>query len=130
MYARLPVVAVNSGGPTESVVDGETGFLVPPDPAAFATALSRILDTPTERTVRPSPRPDRVGPNPGADIMWTDAQTAHGRERPHTRSRAVLARDLWHDPQPRAARAGCVKKQVDSKGWADVIHVIVASAAW
>src|SRR5262249_54716699 len=29
MYARVPVVAVNSGGPTESILDGATGYLVP-----------------------------------------------------------------------------------------------------
>jgi glycosyltransferase involved in cell wall biosynthesis len=36
MYCQLPVVAVNDGGPTETVVDGLTGFLCDPDPESFA----------------------------------------------------------------------------------------------
>ena len=44
-----PVLAVNSGGPTESVVDGETGFLLEPTPAAFAAAMARCADTPALR---------------------------------------------------------------------------------
>ena len=36
MYCELPVVAVNDGGPTETVVDGLTGFLCRPDPESFA----------------------------------------------------------------------------------------------
>jgi len=42
-YGR-PVVASRLGGPMELVLDGETGFLVPPsDPAALAAALDRLL---------------------------------------------------------------------------------------
>ncbi|RKP23332.1 alpha-1,3/1,6-mannosyltransferase ALG2 [Syncephalis pseudoplumigaleata] len=47
MYARLPVVAVADGGPTETVLDGETGYLCPADPAAFATAIGRLLSEET-----------------------------------------------------------------------------------
>ncbi|KAJ1658203.1 Alpha-1,3-mannosyltransferase-like protein [Dispira simplex] len=36
MYARLPVIAVNSGGPKETVVHEVTGFLCPPDPEEFS----------------------------------------------------------------------------------------------
>ena len=44
MAAGLPVVATNVGGVAESVVDGETGLLVPPgDPDALAAALDRLL---------------------------------------------------------------------------------------
>jgi glycosyltransferase involved in cell wall biosynthesis len=44
MAAGLPVVATNVGGVAESVVDGETGLLVPPgDPGALAAALDRVL---------------------------------------------------------------------------------------
>ncbi|KNC47936.1 uncharacterized protein AMSG_04171 [Thecamonas trahens ATCC 50062] len=42
MYASRPVVAVASGGPTESIVDGETGLLVAPEPAAFADAMRTL----------------------------------------------------------------------------------------
>src|SRR3954468_14670986 len=44
MAAGLPVVATDVGGVAESVVDGETGLLVPPgDPAGLAAALDRLL---------------------------------------------------------------------------------------
>ncbi|KAI8825741.1 alpha-1,3/1,6-mannosyltransferase ALG2 [Fimicolochytrium jonesii] len=43
MYASLPVIAVNSGGPLETVVEGVTGFLRDGDPEAFAEAITRIV---------------------------------------------------------------------------------------
>ncbi|KAG2446848.1 hypothetical protein HYH02_008005 [Chlamydomonas schloesseri] len=43
MAAARPVVAVNSGGPTESVVSGVTGFLCDPTPAAFAGAMAALM---------------------------------------------------------------------------------------
>jgi glycosyltransferase involved in cell wall biosynthesis len=45
MAAGLPVVATNVGGVSELVLDGETGFLVPPgDPRSLAGAIERLLD--------------------------------------------------------------------------------------
>ena len=44
MYNELPVIAVNDGGPMETVVDGETGFLKNPDPEDFADAMKIIVD--------------------------------------------------------------------------------------
>jgi alpha-1,3/alpha-1,6-mannosyltransferase len=46
MAAGCPVVAVNGGGPAETVVEGETGFLRPPEPEAFAEAAARLLADP------------------------------------------------------------------------------------
>jgi alpha-1,3/alpha-1,6-mannosyltransferase len=46
MAARRPVVAVDGGGPRETVVDGETGLLCPPTAGAFAAAMQRLLDEP------------------------------------------------------------------------------------
>ncbi|HEY2996391.1 MAG TPA: glycosyltransferase, partial [Methylomirabilota bacterium] len=43
MAAARPVIAVNRGGPTETIVDGRTGWLAAPTPAAFAEALARVL---------------------------------------------------------------------------------------
>ena len=43
MYSRTPVIAVNSGGPTETVVDGATGWLRDPTPAAFAAAMEEVV---------------------------------------------------------------------------------------
>ncbi len=44
MSAGLPVVGTRAGGIPESIVDGETGLLVPArDPAAIAHAMARML---------------------------------------------------------------------------------------
>ena len=49
MLASLPVVATNVSSIPEIVTDGETGLLVPPDdPAALATAVTRVLDDPAD----------------------------------------------------------------------------------
>lgn len=47
--AGLPVVSVNAFGPTEVVVDGVDGFLVPDDAEAFSAALIRLLREPELR---------------------------------------------------------------------------------
>lgn len=50
MMSGLPVVATAVGGVPEQVLEGETGFLVPPeDPEALARALRRLLDDPNLR---------------------------------------------------------------------------------
>jgi glycosyltransferase involved in cell wall biosynthesis len=47
MACGRPVVATPVGGVPEAVVDGQTGYLVPPkDPAALAEAVLRLLDDP------------------------------------------------------------------------------------
>jgi len=46
MGAGKPVIAVNQGGPKESIVDGETGYLVAPEPSAFAEAMARLAGDP------------------------------------------------------------------------------------
>ncbi|CAG8638088.1 13299_t:CDS:2 [Ambispora gerdemannii] len=43
MYASLPVIAVNSGGPTESILDEVTGFLCDPTPEAFSQSIVKLL---------------------------------------------------------------------------------------
>ncbi|KAJ7197270.1 mannosyltransferase [Mycena pura] len=54
MCCGLPVLACNSGGPTESIVNEpaaeRTGWLCPPDPELWADALAEIVSmTPAER---------------------------------------------------------------------------------
>lgn len=50
MAMARPVVSMNNGGPAETVVDGETGFLVPPeDPDALADRVVRLLRDPALR---------------------------------------------------------------------------------
>jgi len=48
--AGLPVVAFEAGGLTEGVVDGKTGFLVPPqDVESLGEAIARLADDPALR---------------------------------------------------------------------------------
>ena len=47
MYCGKPTVATKVAGTTEQILDGETGFLVPPaDPEALAEAILKILELP------------------------------------------------------------------------------------
>jgi alpha-1,3/alpha-1,6-mannosyltransferase len=46
MAAGRPVVAADSGGPAETIRDGETGFLRPPAAPAFAAALECLVRSP------------------------------------------------------------------------------------
>lgn len=39
-----PVIAVNHGGPTESIEDGQQGFLSPPTPEAFAERMALLAN--------------------------------------------------------------------------------------
>ncbi|XP_071952499.1 alpha-1,3/1,6-mannosyltransferase ALG2-like [Antedon mediterranea] len=43
MYMSRPVIAVNSGGPLETIVDGKTGYLCPPEAEEFAVAMERFV---------------------------------------------------------------------------------------
>lgn len=46
----VPLVASNVGGMRETVIDGETGYLIPPgDPEALADRILRILGDPAKR---------------------------------------------------------------------------------
>lgn len=46
MAYKKPVLATASGGPLESVRDGSTGFLLPPDAAAWSSALQHVAAQP------------------------------------------------------------------------------------
>jgi alpha-1,3/alpha-1,6-mannosyltransferase len=43
MACGTPVVATDSGGPRETIVEGATGYLCAPDPSAFADRLARLI---------------------------------------------------------------------------------------
>ncbi|KDP34793.1 hypothetical protein JCGZ_10573 [Jatropha curcas] len=46
MAAYKPVIACNSGGPTETVKDGVTGFLCESTPKAFSLAMAKLIQDP------------------------------------------------------------------------------------
>ncbi|CAG7733171.1 unnamed protein product [Allacma fusca] len=46
MYLGKPVIAVDSGGPRETVVDSSTGFLCPAIESHFGVAMARIVKDP------------------------------------------------------------------------------------
>jgi alpha-1,3/alpha-1,6-mannosyltransferase len=43
MYAKCPVIACDSGGPRETIISGETGFLCEPNSVAFSEKLAIVL---------------------------------------------------------------------------------------
>jgi glycosyltransferase involved in cell wall biosynthesis len=44
MAMKKPIIATNAGGPREIVINGETGYLVPPQqPAEMSEAILRVL---------------------------------------------------------------------------------------
>ena len=45
---KLPVMACKSGGPTESIVDGETGFLLNSDEKEWAAKMTWISQNPSK----------------------------------------------------------------------------------
>lgn len=47
MYMKRPVIAVNSGGPLETVQNGVTGFLCNPDAESFALVMKEFLKNPS-----------------------------------------------------------------------------------
>lgn len=47
MYMQCPVIAVNSGGPLESIVHSVTGFLCDPDPEHFSEAIEKFIQEPS-----------------------------------------------------------------------------------
>ena len=51
MLSGKPVITcTDSGGPLEFVVDGETGYVVPPDAGAIAAAIERLAGAPSRAT--------------------------------------------------------------------------------
>ncbi len=46
MSCKTAVIGVAEGGVQETIIDGETGYLVPRDPAQFARCLNRLISMP------------------------------------------------------------------------------------
>ncbi|XP_005509877.2 alpha-1,3/1,6-mannosyltransferase ALG2 [Columba livia] len=60
MYMRCPVIAVNSGGPLESVLHNVTGFLCDPLPTQFSEAMEKIVRDPLLKDTMGAAGRDRV----------------------------------------------------------------------
>lgn len=78
MAAARPVIAVNRGGPTETIVSGETGWLAVPTPAAFAEAIARVLG-------------DREGARRMGEAGWSHVRANFSRAAFGDRMHAALA---------------------------------------
>lgn len=86
----LPVAAVDATGTAETVRDGETGFLVPPDPEALAQACGRLADDPELRR--------RMGER-------AQALSARWSVEGMTERVAGLYRALWEEDRTPAGRS-------------------------
>lgn len=60
MYMRCPVIAANSGGPLESVVNNVTGFLCEPLPTCFSEAMEKFVNDPALKRTMGAAGRDRV----------------------------------------------------------------------
>ena len=75
MYAGSPVIAVNSGGPKETVIHKETGLLVENTVEGFASALTHMVNHPTGAVEMGRKGHERVAANFGLDTFrarWAD----------------------------------------------------------
>jgi glycosyltransferase involved in cell wall biosynthesis len=87
MACGTPVIAPSTGGASEIVEDGVTGWRVPvTDPAALATALHDILDEPSVRRIAGEQAADFVRHNASLETMARRFITLYRlveEERPH-----------------------------------------------
>ena len=90
-----PVIAGRSGGAADAVLDGETGFLVPPDdPDALADAILRLLD----------------------DKTLAHQLASNGKERvAHELNWAVFTRCLVDEAVRRAPHLACLAGPLDDE---------------
>jgi glycosyltransferase involved in cell wall biosynthesis len=80
MRAGLPCVATAVGGNPEVVVDGKTGFIVPPDrPEELADSILKILRDPKERQRMGARGRDRVLQNFSVDSMVSAVMAEYAR---------------------------------------------------
>jgi alpha-1,3/alpha-1,6-mannosyltransferase len=70
MAAGRPVIAVNSGGPKETVIDDITGFLCEPTPDAFANVIAEL--------VRDHHKAERMGLEGRRRVLETFSRHAFG----------------------------------------------------
>lgn len=90
MACGVPAIAMAAGGPSEIIVNGQTGWLVKPDDeAALAAALVAAVNDPHERCVRGTAAYEAVHmryswPALGAQVAGIYEQVAKTRASSHT----------------------------------------------
>ena len=89
MASGTPVVAWNSGGPTGTIVDGETGYLIAPyDTDDFATKMLRLCSSP--------PLAERMGRNGHQRAVEVFSFARHNRVVEEALVAAVRERESQH----------------------------------
>ena len=84
MAASKPVIACNSGGPKESIVDGVTGILCEPDSEQWAQAMAHV-----SRDAGGVSR--RMGQLAREHVGWKFSRRAFGRKMMSVADAAILA---------------------------------------
>jgi len=103
MYAGSPVVAVNSGGPKETVVHDCTGLLVDNTVEGFASALEVMVNNPTKAVEMGRKGNERVAAHFGlgtfrtrwADIVKETVQRGDDRRRRWEQGRGLESKQLF-----------------------------------
>ena len=84
MACARPVVSTNRGGPAETMIDGETGYLVPPgDAAALAARVLQLLRDPALR--------QRMGAAGRVHVLRNFSAAANARKFQDALERALAA---------------------------------------
>jgi glycosyltransferase involved in cell wall biosynthesis len=80
MHRAVPVVAYDVGGVAEAVVDGETGFVVPPgDEEALVDQVRRLVEDPDRRATMGTNARERARREFTADRMCDEYETVYHR---------------------------------------------------
>lgn len=74
MATGVPVVAVNSGGPCESIVHRQTGLLCHDSPDDFANAISTLIDNPELATQMGARGKQHVSQRFSRDVLGSELQ--------------------------------------------------------
>jgi glycosyltransferase involved in cell wall biosynthesis len=100
MSSGLPAVIINRGGITDLVQDGSTGYVCSEDPQAFAAAVQKLKDDPTQRRTMAQRARHNAEQHPWTTIM-TQLETHYWEalqlnQRLHRMARpAFTLREVW-----------------------------------
>ena len=100
MYAGTPVLAVRSGGPKETVIDGKTGLLRDPTPESFGEALLSLIKDPKMATTMGRNGRTHVEQTFGTDRFAREWKVLVEQTKERQEERAINRRDkpklvLW-----------------------------------